>query len=105
MLPHDKPSAEMFNDDFIAFADAWRQRQTPLFPATSSRVHDHGVVRAELPLLGLRRSRERIAYEGAILTLPQLKSSKDLFSIFLLPLQTRDDLLPFANEPQAASVT
>jgi hypothetical protein len=30
MLPQDKPLAEMSNDDFIAFADAWRRRQTPL---------------------------------------------------------------------------
>jgi hypothetical protein len=30
MLPQDKPLAEMSSDDFIAFADAWRRRQTPL---------------------------------------------------------------------------
>jgi hypothetical protein len=30
MLPQDKPLAEMSKNDFIAFADAWRRRQTPL---------------------------------------------------------------------------
>jgi hypothetical protein len=30
MLPQDKPLAKMSSDVFIAFADAWRQRQTPL---------------------------------------------------------------------------
>jgi hypothetical protein len=30
MLPQDKPLAEMSSDGFIAFADAWRRRQTPL---------------------------------------------------------------------------
>jgi hypothetical protein len=30
MLPQNKPLAEMSSDDFVAFADAWRRRQTPL---------------------------------------------------------------------------